>query len=552
MRIKRWMMMAMVVGMASTAWSLKIQFDIDAILRERPSKKSLVEDYSGPLREMRDYADQHLLSIRKRYGIEAMVVVIPTCGKERTVQETALTMMENWRIGARHGGRGLLLLLVHDTKQVKLEVAMELEDVFTDAFSGYVEDKQLKNYYLSNDVGTGLIAVMEEIEKRAQLKAQSRFDERMVRRLDDAFLSQGAGAQRSLDGYQPEPVQTIGAQYPAATTPEEAWQTLIKIYRDKVRDPNAGVYTDITKLAYADYQNLPDSYYVEEYQKYVDKPYEILQAGDYAVVFFSKEDGWGNAPFLLSRTPAGWQFDVAHQRKYVRMGRAPKWGIERGDYPHIGLLSRCPYFEGQDIPLSEQDRYHVHDDARYAQQIKKLLGQVRSRPDDAESLLQLGRLATITSYSRQRIQWLNRAKQLNPVDPRSYKYLAISHVDMFYQYKKAIKEIREYVRRVPQDTFGHNYLGYLLFVERDYAGAARSFEKVLDLDPANFYAVCKLARANARLYSTAMAMDPRRFFYKENAMALFRQAQALQPESRRLNWVKRALRKDGVFGNKEK
>ena len=545
--MKRWMMIVVLMSVASLAWALKIHLDMDAILRKRPSETQLVEDYSGTLKDMRDYADKYLKSIRQQYGIEAMIVAIPTCPETRSIQDVALTMMENWRIGARHGGRGLLLLLVDDPKQVKLEVAMELEDVFTDAFSGYIEDKQLKNYYLSGDVGTGLIAVMEEIEKRAQLKSRARFDERTVRRLDDAFISQGAGARRNLAVYQRENVTEVGSQYPAGVTADEAWQTMIRIYRDKVRDPNVGVYTDITRLAYADYQNFPDSYYTGEYNKYLNKHYEIIQNDQYAVVFFSKKDGWGNAPFLLSRAEDGWKFDIVHQRKYVRMGRAPKWGIERGDYSHIDLLSRCPYFEGQDIPLSVQDRYHVRDDKIYARQIKALLKKINSHPSDSQSLFQLGRLATITSYSRQRIQWLNRAKKMNPVDPRSYKYLAISHVDMFYQYQKAITEIKEYIKRVPNDIFGHNYLGYLLLMEGDYSGAVRAFEKVLILDPDNLYAVCKLSRTYARRFATAPVIDPRRFYYKEQAGVFYRKAKALEPESRRIKWVERYLRKNGVL-----
>ena len=93
-----------------------------------------------------------------------------------TALETlAVDLVNNWRIGAQHEGRGLLLLLVDETKQVKLEVGYALEDVFTDAFSGYVEDLQLGPYYRAGDVGTGLIAVMEMLEERAQIKDQGEY-----------------------------------------------------------------------------------------------------------------------------------------------------------------------------------------------------------------------------------------------------------------------------------------------------------------------------------------------------------------------------------------
>jgi hypothetical protein len=88
--------------------------------------------------------------------------------------------------------------------------------------------------------------------------------------------------------------------------------------------------------------------------------------------FWMQIHGWENAPFLFVRTEAGWQFDIVHQRKYIRMGRSPKWGIERADYPYIELLARCPYFMGQDIPLADEDRHRVEADDEIARRIVDL------------------------------------------------------------------------------------------------------------------------------------------------------------------------------------
>ena len=51
----------------------------------------------------------------------------------------------------------------------------ELEDVFTDAFCGYIEDLQLRNYFISIKIGMGLLAVMEEIENHTQIKHQGNY-----------------------------------------------------------------------------------------------------------------------------------------------------------------------------------------------------------------------------------------------------------------------------------------------------------------------------------------------------------------------------------------
>jgi cytochrome c-type biogenesis protein CcmH/NrfG len=287
---------------------------------------------------------------------------------------------------------------------------------------------------------------------------------------------------------------------------------------------------------------LPDSRYEKDYRTYRNKSYEVISDGQYAVIFFGKKDGWENAPFLFARTEEGWQFDIVHQRKYIRMGRSPKWGIERADYPYIDLLSRCPYFMGQDIPLPDEDRYRIEADADIAREIVDLENQFQNDPNDAPLAMALGRLYTMTSLGGKRLEMLKKAKQLNPQSPDPYKYLAILYVDMFYQYEQAIRELDEYVRRRPDDVFGRNYLGYLYYETRQYKRAVTELEKAQQLDPQNGYAACKLARAYGRMFKATPKIDPRRLLYEKRTQAAFRQAVALfSPDHRRIKWLQRWL-----------
>jgi tetratricopeptide (TPR) repeat protein len=260
------------------------------------------------------------------------------------------------------------------------------------------------------------------------------------------------------------------------------------------------------------------------------------------VIFFGKKDGWENAPFLFARTEAGWQFDIVHQRKYIRMGRSPKWGIERADYPYIELLARCPYFMGQDIPLADEDRYRVEADDEIARRIVDLENQYSRNPNDGLAAVELGRLYTITSMGQRGFEVLKKAKQFVPQDPEPYKYLAILYVDMFYQYETAIPELEEYVRRRPNDVFGRNYLAYLYYETRQYKKAALEWEKVQQLDPQNSYAACKLVRAYAQIYTEAPKLDPRRLLYKNRTLRAYQKAVSIiSGDHRRIRWLKHWL-----------
>jgi tetratricopeptide (TPR) repeat protein len=517
-------------------------FDLVKIIRSRPDGDDYIFDFAGILEDSKDYTQRYLKMINETYLIEALIVSVPSLGKGLTIEDLALEMFSNWEIGKKNDTRGILLLLAAKEKQVMLEISLELEDVFTDAFSGYAEDMQLRPHFLSGQLEIGLVALMEEMENRAHIKHQGDYTRGQIAQLDRQYLSQGAGAARDLSRLTTEEILPTDGRYPAGQTPEKAWQNLIASWRDKARDPNLSVYTAATRLAYRDFTNLPDSRYEKDYRTYNKKSYQVIANDKYAVIFFGKKDGWENAPFLFARTDAGWQFDIVHQRKYIRMGRNPKWGIERADYPYIDLLSRCPYFMGQDIPLEDADRYWIEDDGEIARRIVELENQYSSNPDDGFAAIELGRLYTITSLGKRGFKVLKEAKQLDPQNPEPYKYLAILHVDMFYQYEKAIPELEEYVSRRPGDVFGRNYLAYLYYEIKRYKKAAAQWEKAQELDPQNWYAACKVVRAYARLYDGAPKLDPRRLIYKKQTLTAYKNAVAILSEDhRRIKWLKRWL-----------
>jgi tetratricopeptide (TPR) repeat protein len=492
-------------------------FNLDQVMRQRPDNSQLIFDYVGLMADVEESTTRYLENIRDRYGIEVLIAAIPGLGGQYSVNQAAAEMFSNWEIGKFYQSRGILLLLVDDVKAVKLEVGFELEDVFTDLFTGYAEDKQLQPHYRAGDLEIGLIALMEELEIRAQANFKGHYTRADIGEMDARYLSGGAGARSELENspLQVELSGSVNRDYPAGKTPQEAWQTMIRRWRDKVRDPFLGVFTPLTRLAYRDFTNYNDAYYAKEYRTYADKKYTILKDGDYAVVYFGKKRGWDNAPFFLCRTDEGWQFDIVYQRRFVRMGQAPDWGVEFSEHPYMGLLMETFQFRGQDIPLEGNDLYTIRQDAFLANEILAYEDRYASNPDDFETALSLGRLYTLVSMSRKGIKLLNKAQQLDPKDPRPSKYLAIGHVNAHYQYDAALQALKTYLDRKPDDPFGYNFIGYIYYRKQHYAKAADAFEKAIKLHPDNCYADFYLAYTYAGLYDKALKLDPRRKTYKE-------------------------------------
>ncbi len=492
-------------------------FDLDRTLKARPAEDHMLFDYVGVTQDVRPSVERHLTAIRDRYKIEILIVILPSLGGRHSVTDTAVQLFSNWGIGKQLQGRGLLMLLVDDVKTVKLEVGYELEDVFTDLFTGYIQDVQLQPYFASGKLDIGLIAMMEEIEARSQIKYQGRYSRASVAVLDARYLSQGGGARHVLEEQEgPGPsAGVINVSYPAGSTPEEAWQTMIRHWHDKVRDPDLGVYTAITRLTYRDYIHLPDARFDQDYRRYARKSYEVRQSDDYAVIYFGREKGWENSPFFLCRCGEGWKFDIVHQRRFVRMGSAPDWGIEFSEHPYMGLLMDAFHFTGQDIPLTGDDLYTIEKDAWWAEQVVYYEALHQSDGNDVDVSMALGRLYTLVSMSRKAIPLLKAVQQRSPQDPRPYKYLAIAWVNAYYQYDKALKELDTYIALVPQDPFGHRFRGYLHYRRKQYDKAVADLEAALQLNPEDAYAHFYLTYAYAGLYQAAARLDPRRSGYKE-------------------------------------
>jgi tetratricopeptide (TPR) repeat protein len=485
----------------------------------------------------------------ERFHTEAVIVTLPELPAQTGLETLAVDVVNRWRIGGEFEGRGLLLLLVEEDRQVKLEVTYELEDVFTDAFTGYIEDLQLRPYYLADDIGTGLIAVMEELEQRAQLKAQGEYTPGIVAKLDEELLAGGAGAGRRLERYERDrkPV-TLPADGPGkgARSPKEAWEVMLAKWAGEGADIDVDVYTGMTRMAMGDPDDA-DPRTTRALPHWQDADYQVLQDGGHAVIWFGNIKGWNNAPFLFCRTPAGWQFDIVHQRRLVVMAENPDWMVEQGNYPYVGLLGDAPQSTGKDLPMPPEDLYHCRDDARMVQEIRELEKARDASPDDVGVLLSLMRLNVITGRRPTHVQpLLKRLRQLVPDNPELHKYAAMYNVNSFFQYRTALKDMQTYTGLRPDDVFGHNFIGFLHYRLGGYEASIEALERAIDMAPDNVYAYALLARDYALLYRKASPGSGRQRYREQSLAMLEKAASAPTPDASRVarlqTWLDRRLR----------
>ncbi|MGD8308275.1 MAG: TPM domain-containing protein [Chromatiales bacterium] len=506
-------------------------------LAARPQSDRYLFDYAGVLRHYEEGAHHFLRRMGSRFHIEALIVSLARLPEGHSLETLAVDLVNRWRIGARHEGRGLLLLLVDDTRQVKLEVSYQLEPVFTDAFSGYVEDLQLGPYYRAGDIGTGLVAVMEEIERRAETEAQGDYTPGMIARADAELLAGGAGARRELDRYgrgREQAPAALGGR--GARSPAEAWEVMLTKWAGEGDAIETDPYTAMTRLAMGD-PDSPDPRAVEWLDHWRDADYQVLRRDGHAVIWFGAVDGWENAPFLFCDTGDGWRFDIVHQRRLVVMAESPKWQVAQGPYPYAGLMDKAWQSTAKDLPLTGDDLYRCADDQAIARRMSELRAALETDPDDVEATIGLMRLNVVTGRRPNHVRPLiQRAKKLAPQRPEPYRYAAIYNVNSFFQYRTALKEIKRYIELRPRDPFGYSVKGFLHYRLGDYKASIAALEDAVELDEDNGYAYALMARDYALLHRSANDLMKAR--YRDKALEMRdRAARVGAPEAQRLAWL---------------
>lgn len=130
--------------------------------------------------EARQGLDEQLVSLRRTYGVEATVVVLPSIA-EADVEDFATELFRLWGIGDKKDNTGLLILLVIDQRKIRMEVGYGLEGVLTDARCAQIQRRVMIPAMRRGDYATALeqgIRQVDELLRVDYLRPQRPSNER--------------------------------------------------------------------------------------------------------------------------------------------------------------------------------------------------------------------------------------------------------------------------------------------------------------------------------------------------------------------------------------
>lgn len=134
-------------------------------LQPIPKLEARVTDLTGTLTAgEQGELEQKLAAFEARKGSQVAVLIVPSVRPE-TVEQYSIRVTDAWRLGRSKVDDGVLVLLVMDDHDLRIEVGRGLEGALTDATSNRIEDETMIPLFKQGQFAAGLNAGVDQIMK---------------------------------------------------------------------------------------------------------------------------------------------------------------------------------------------------------------------------------------------------------------------------------------------------------------------------------------------------------------------------------------------------
>lgn len=124
-----------------------------------------VSDFAHILKQNEvEVLEATLTELEKNTGSEIAVVTIQNLGGD-TVENYAVLLFEEWKIGKKGQDNGALFLIAVEDREMRIEVGYGLEPLLTDAESAYILNKIVTPAFREGDYYGGITATTERIAR---------------------------------------------------------------------------------------------------------------------------------------------------------------------------------------------------------------------------------------------------------------------------------------------------------------------------------------------------------------------------------------------------
>jgi uncharacterized protein len=125
-----------------------------------------VNDFAKVLTtEEKTNLENTLTNFHQQTSNEIAVVIIPTLGRDETIESYAVKLFEEWGIGSKDKDTGLLLLVAMEERKMRIEVGYGLEPYITDAQAASIIRNILTPRFKEGQYGLGISEAVDTMIK---------------------------------------------------------------------------------------------------------------------------------------------------------------------------------------------------------------------------------------------------------------------------------------------------------------------------------------------------------------------------------------------------
>jgi uncharacterized protein len=270
--------------------------------------------------------------------IHIMVVVLKESPEH--IDKKAVEIFEDYEIGrTTHGAKGVLFLIDPPGKQVRIEIGYDLEPIFTDGFTGYIERKQMTPFFQANKIGPGIEATVELLVGRALGKTEiSNNSGTKDNQQTGQFLSGGGGARVTVD-MGSKTIENKASppanQYSALPSVKETFEKYKEVLRLHIKDPHLGIYTPesrkfLSRWVVTDAQQDNELRCINRAMSTA----KVFTKGKLAVISFSP-DYREASPFFLEKGSRGWMIDFASMTELIGFNHKNQWHLRKKNHKYM-------------------------------------------------------------------------------------------------------------------------------------------------------------------------------------------------------------------------
>ncbi|WP_374565133.1 YgcG family protein [Ideonella sp.] len=140
-------------------------------LQPVPALAARVTDTTGTLSaKQREAIDAKLAAFEREAGTQIVVLVVATTQPE-DIAAYAYRVADQWKVGRREVGDGLLVLVAKDDRRVRIEVAKALEGAVPDLAAKQIIDNAIRPAFKAGDYAGGLNAAIDQLAARVRGEA---------------------------------------------------------------------------------------------------------------------------------------------------------------------------------------------------------------------------------------------------------------------------------------------------------------------------------------------------------------------------------------------